>query len=163
MCEKIEPDKITDLIYAVTRESQETVLQRLDAADARIQSVLSASTGVTLAMPIIIKLIAPEAENFSLCWPVFISLLFVWTILVGTRHWWHPKVTIVDAEVLSTWTSETVLAFKKEFIRQVSRQVKRNNELVLKRTQSILHMILALGLEILIFGLWVLSLLYPLP
>ena len=145
--------RLRDLTYTIVREAQRTVLQRLDAADARIQSILSVSTGVTWPCRSLSGSSGLK-RNFSLCWPFFIALTFVWTILIGTHHWTQSKVVIVDVEALSKWTCDTEMAFKKQYIRKAGSQVRRNNALVLKRTQTVNYILYALSLEIVIFGLW---------
>ena len=154
----VNNDEIGDLIYANSIEAHSTVLRRLDAADSRLQSILSVSTGATFSMPIIIKLMAPGAD-YSLCWPISIGLLFFLTILIGAKPWSQVKVKIVDPTALTKWAVGTPEEFKKEFVRKVGRQLKDNNDLVIERIHCVRNVVLILSVEIAIFGLWVLSLL----
>ena len=152
---QVNPE-IVDLSYQAAVKSYEIIIQRIDAAQTRIQRLLSLSCGVTFAIPVVVEHFG-RTSCYSAELFITIGLIFAGTVLAGVWDWAWPKpVSIVNPKILMNWDFTDPIEFKREFIRQSAEHLKKNNKRVHRHTRVASLMCLGLFLEILVFGLWAL-------
>ena len=141
--------------YDFVGPSYAWILQRLDAADSRLQTLQTFAASITLAAPILAASLIKDVDFQS---PWFASGLCVFAVLVvvgaGTRGW--GSVILMSPKVLyEHWLHFSEWEFKKNAVHFAAEHFEANRSLVNKRGWVANGMTGLLLLEIVLLSVWV--------
>jgi hypothetical protein len=118
------------LAYEIARDSYAVVCQRLDAVNARLQSLIGFAATVTIAAPVIVRSFEEQAsvDSFwfvvAICLALIIAAVGLVALAVGT-------VTLLSPRVLHTsWLDYEDPEFKGHMISWASEHFDKGTELV---------------------------------
>jgi hypothetical protein len=122
-----------DQAFELAKDSYDALCQRLDAADARLQTLLTYSASFTLAVPVIVGAINKNA-TFTSYWFYAAMFLFVVIVIVGTVGLAYGTLRLISPKILyEEWLGYSEWEFKKNFVFWAGVHFEQNRGLVNKK------------------------------
>jgi len=156
MSEKLE-DKWPSVhwAYEFVKPSYEWIQNRLDAVNARIEFLLTFSSSVTLAVPIVVKVLFPDVDFGSL-WFMSAMCMFLFTAVVGILGRIYGGLKLVSLQKLyNEWLNYSEWEFKKNAIYFAGEHFTYNNSQINRKANFTIIMSVLLVLEVAFIVIWV--------
>ncbi len=143
------------LAYETVKPSYDVMLSRFEAANARIQNLMTWAIGVTGIIPILAKSLLGDID-FNSLWLLPILLAFVALIIVGISAYrtgriklLHPQHLYVDYIQFPEWE------YQKWLVYWAGEHFDTNQKYINIKSRYIDIMTVLLGLEVSFLALWV--------
>lgn len=143
--------------YDFVGPSYAWILQRLDAADSRIQTLQTFAASITLAAPILAASVIKDVDFWS---PWFVSALsiFIAVIVTGLVARALGTVQLITPLLLyDQWLDYTEWEFKKNAVYWAAQHFKTNSALVNNKAWTAVGMTVLLLLEMGLLLAWVVT------
>ena len=136
------------LAYEATKSSYDVMVERFDAANSRIQNILTWAVGITAIIPIFAKGISGNS-NFTSPW--FISALstFLALLVVGIVAHRMGGIKLISPEIIyNKYLSHSEEQFKREMIYWSGQHFNTNQQFINKKSLCVDVMTILLGAEV---------------
>lgn len=144
----------TDLAYELAKSSYSIVADRLDSVNRRIQSLVSLSVTITLAVPTIARAVYADVP-FESGWFWGGCLAFLATLCLGAYGRVGGTLDIFDPMVFhQKWLSLEPPEFKRHFTYYAGEAFNENRSLVNRKGNIALTMTILLTIEVGLFLGW---------
>ncbi len=143
------------LAYDLAVRSDDLSVERADAMNSKIQSLISLSCALTFAIPVAARSLKLDLSSH---WFTAIVVIFGLTVVVGfVGRFFIRKgdIKCVDPGKLhEDWLHLSEGEFKKHFTEYAGWRFKQNNRLITARWRCAIAMSFLLSLEVLFMALW---------
>src|SRR4030095_5169234 len=134
------------LIYPIALETYEWALKRYDAIDARIQTLITLWTSLTLAVPVAFSSLKLEMAS---SWFICAIVCFLVALGIGTHARLTGKLTMLDPSVFyDKWLDFPADDFKGNLIYFLGQHLKKNRDLIEKKHKLLVWVTVIFVLEI---------------
>ena len=145
------------LAYDFAKSSYDWVQNRFDAANGRIEFLLTFASTVTVAAPVFIKALYTDI-GFGSSWFKAAIIVFVLSAIVGIAGRMYGGLKLVSPQTLyDKWLSRSEWEFKKDTIYFAGQHFEYNASQVNKKANLAILMSVLLVAEIVFIVLWVAS------
>lgn len=144
----------TDAAFTLITPSYGWSFQRIDAANGRLQALVSVAATVTLGFPVIaLSLLEQPQFNHPLFWVGLISFGTLFVVALEAKM--NRQVIAIDlGELYDEWLSVPADQFKRDLLYFAADHVKRNTALVDKKHRAELSAGILLLVEVIFWILW---------
>lgn len=143
------------LAYDFVQPSYDWLLNRVNAAEGRIQTGLTFAASITLLVPVIAKTVFVDLDFGSL-WLILAMITFIATVMLGAVSRFVGELTLVSPKKLyDEWLHYSEWEFKKNAIYFAGQHFEANRKLVRTKGTFVEIMTFLLLLEVLWFVIWV--------
>lgn len=150
-----------ELVYPIAVSSYETIIKRIDALEARTQTIMAFAATLTVAIP---SLTAGRGLSFRSGWFITALLLFVVALTLGMVSRLKGRITVLSPKNLyDNDLGKGEWEFKKDTIYYAGINFRHNNQLLLWRNQLVVWMSLIFCLEAVALAVWAAGAITNLP
>jgi hypothetical protein len=143
------------LAYETIKSSYEVMERRFEAANARIQNLLTWAIGLTSAIPIFAKAIIGDGE-FNSLWLLPVLLAFSALVIVGIIAYRTGGIKLIHPKNLfEEYIQYSELEYKKWIVYWAGKHFDTNQEFINTKSRYIDIMTVLLGLEVAFLILWI--------
>lgn len=142
-----------DRAYDFVVPSYSWSLERLAAADKRLQDILTYSAAATFAAPAIVKTLAPAAELVTAWFVVGLAIFVGIGILGSAVRIWGMVNLVTPAILYDQWLGKDEWTFKKDMVFFAGEAMRRNRTIINRRGYTADLLSVAFAFEVLCFVL----------
>jgi hypothetical protein len=144
-----------DLAYNFVKPSYDWMLSRFEAANSKIQGLLTFSATITAAFPILVKAIFNDVD-FSSPWFYGAIIAFIFLVLTGIVGRRLGSIVLVHPEVLyEKYLYYSHWRFQQTIIYWAGKHFNMNNKIIVKKAWCTDIMTIFLLGEILCIAIWI--------
>jgi hypothetical protein len=141
--------------YEFVKPSYEWLQNRFDAVNARVEFLLTFSSSITLAIPIVVKVLFPDVIFWSL-WFMSAMGMFLLTALVGILGRICGGLKLVSPQKLyNEWLNYSEWEFKKNAIYFAGEHFIYNSSQINRKVNFTIIMSILLVLEVAFIIIWI--------
>ena len=145
------------LAYDFVGSSYDWILQRLDAADSRIQTLQTFAASITLAAPILAASVIKDVD-FRSPWFILALSAFITVVVVGAVARVSGSVKLINPQVFyGQWLHYSEWEFKKNAVYWAGQHFDANSSLVNNKAWVAFGMTALLLVEVGLLLAWVLT------
>jgi hypothetical protein len=144
-----------DLAYNLAVQSYDTAHKRWEAADNRVQTLLTFTVTVELALPTLLHSNVPQTR-FNSLWFVCAVIAYVFSVGIGTYMRLKRGLILIDPKKLyNKWLGFSEWEFKKDFIYWAGEDYEINNKNINRKITYTVGMLILFLIGDLLLIIWV--------
>lgn len=144
-----------DLAYSFVKSSYDSLQNRLDAVNARIEFLLTLSVSINIAIPIFMKALFDDIY-FGSYWLVAVTVVFVFTVIIGLIGRMLSGMILVSPQKLyDQWCGWSEWKFKKHAVYWAGKHFQHNASLIRKKANLGIVVTVLLAVEVGLIFLWI--------
>ncbi len=145
------------LAYEAAKTSYDVMVNRFEAANARIQNIMTWAIGLTSAIPLLAKAVFGDT-TLSLFWLLPILVTFLILIIVGIIAYRSGGVKqIHPTKLYEEYIQYPEWEYKKWLVYWAGKHFDTNQDLINAKSRYIDAMVILLGLEAILMVLWIVA------